>query len=201
MTLGGTSLSAPVVAAMWALAGGAQNVDYPALTLYGHLQSAPATYDVRTGGNGACGSLSPTGCRSFYGTNPNDFWQANVDCGFRPNDTVNVGQCYARPGYDGPSGVGAPKGLKTFRALAPTVSLSAPASAAVGDSVPVTGSATDPFPGGTVSGYSWTFGDGATAVGASSEHVYSSPGTYTVTLTVTDSYGVTGAASQTVTVS
>jgi len=49
--------------------------------------------------------------------------------------------------------------------------------------------------------YRWDFGDGATATGASPTHVYSSPGNYTVRLTVTDSTGLTGFASSTVNVS
>jgi 6-phosphogluconolactonase (cycloisomerase 2 family) len=43
----------------------------------------------------------------------------------------------------------------------------------------------------TVVGYDWSFGDGTSAqnAGATPTHVYSAPGNYTVTLTVTDSAG------------
>ena len=46
-------------------------------------------------------------------------------------------------------------------------------------------------PEATVASYSWSFGDGTSAqsAGATPTHVYSSPGNYTVTLTVTDSAG------------
>ncbi|WP_461170385.1 PKD domain-containing protein [Arthrobacter sp. Z1-15] len=39
---------------------------------------------------------------------------------------------------------------------------------------------------GTISSYTWDFGDGAAGSGATSGHAYRAPGTYTVTLTVTD---------------
>jgi hypothetical protein len=200
-TVGGTSLASPVVAGMWALAGGAQNVDYPALTLYGHARSAPATFDVRVGGNGACGTADLVACKSSFAMTPNAYWHANVDCGFHPNDTVNTGQCYAQKGYDGPSGVGAPKGLGTFAAMAPSASISAPSSVAAGSRAVFTGSASDPFPRGSIASYSWDFGDGHTAVGASVRHTYSRGGKFTVTLKVTDRYGVVGKTTATVTVS
>lgn len=201
-TVGGTSLASPVVAAMWALAGGAQNLDYPALTLYGHLKSAPATYDVQVGGNGACDTSNPLACKSFYGGNtPNGYWGMNVDCGFSPNDTVNTGQCYAQKGYDGPSGVGAPRGLATFTAMAPVASLSGPSAVLLGSDAVFAGAATDPFPGGSISSYSWTFGDGGAAAGSTAHHTYAHAGTFTVSLKVTDAYGVASTKTKLVTVS
>jgi len=56
-------------------------------------------------------------------------------------------------------------------------------------------------PDGTVASYAWTFGDGATATGATPTHAYASPGTYTVALTVTDNLGATGTASTSATIS
>ena len=51
---------------------------------------------------------------------------------------------------------------------------------------------------GSVVGYSWNFGDGATATGATAKHTYTAGGKYSVTLTVTDDDGATGKLSQNV---
>src|SRR6185295_16032634 len=45
---------------------------------------------------------------------------------------------------------------------------------------------------GTIVGYAWSFGDGATATGPTPAHAYAQPGTYTATLTVTDDHGAVG---------
>jgi PKD repeat protein len=62
-----------------------------------------------------------------------------------------------------------------------------------------TNSSTDS--GGTITSYSWNFGDGSSATTASPSHNYTAAGTYTVTLTVTDSNGASNAKTQSVTVS
>jgi hypothetical protein len=51
-------------------------------------------------------------------------------------------------------------------------------------------------PDGTIVAYAWNFGDGGTSTAANPSHTYSSVGTFTATLTVTDSTGAT--ASDTV---
>jgi YD repeat-containing protein len=56
-------------------------------------------------------------------------------------------------------------------------------------------------PDGSITSYSWNFGDGGTGTGASLTHAYASPGTYTVTLTVTDNLGAQGSATTTATIS
>lgn len=49
---------------------------------------------------------------------------------------------------------------------------------------------------GTITSWAWAFGDGTTATGAQPSHVYAAPGTYQVTLTVTDENGGTGTTTQ-----
>lgn len=50
-------------------------------------------------------------------------------------------------------------------------------------------------PDGILTGYAWAFGDGSTGSGPTVSHTYSSPGSYTAVLTVTDDRGATDSAS------
>jgi PKD repeat protein len=56
-------------------------------------------------------------------------------------------------------------------------------------------------PDGTISSWSWSFGDGTSGTGAVISHVYTTPGmTHTATLTVRDSGGAPGTTSRTIVV-
>lgn len=54
--------------------------------------------------------------------------------------------------------------------------------------------------GATIASYAWQFGDGTSGTGVSPTHVYAQAGTYAVTLTVTDSRGLSSAVTEDVTV-
>jgi hypothetical protein len=108
--IGGTSVASPIIASIFALAGGAQGVAYPAQLLYENLQQNPASlHDVTVGSNGEClkkfhKNTGVSGCTSAE--------DAQNSC---PGRLI----CLAAPGYDGPSGVGTPNGLSAFRPPVP----------------------------------------------------------------------------------
>src|SRR5207237_9705216 len=52
---------------------------------------------------------------------------------------------------------------------------------------------------GTITGYSWNFGDGTTASGTATSHIYP-VGSFTATLSVTDNLNTVGSVSVTITV-
>jgi len=78
--VGGTSLSSPLVAAVYALAGGLPEKTSAASGLYGFLGNSTVLHDVTSGSNGTCSTT----------------------------------MCKGAVGYDGPTGVGTPKGIGAF---------------------------------------------------------------------------------------
>jgi hypothetical protein len=84
MVFGGTSASAPIVAAMYALGTAVGTYAYPAQKAY---QSTGALYDVTSGSNGRC---------------------------TRGKTTTGAYLCSGSAGYDGPSGLGTPNGVGAF---------------------------------------------------------------------------------------
>jgi hypothetical protein len=96
--IGGTSASTPMIAAMFALAGGSHGVEYPAQTLYSHLGSA-ALHDITEGSTGKCRGEYSAGCSGS--TSPLSL----TDCG------QGAWVCNTTVGYDGPTGVGTPNGI------------------------------------------------------------------------------------------
>jgi hypothetical protein len=115
VTIGGTSVASPVIAATFALAGGAakntkgETVKYPAQTLYENLAADPgALHDVVSGSNGACAN----GFNEHTGLSECSLAEEDASC-------LAKAICLARPGYDGPTGVGTPDGIAAFQAPVP----------------------------------------------------------------------------------
>ena len=76
----------------------------------------------------------------------------------------------------------------------------APSSAATGVPVKFNSSSSDPDSGITLSSFAFAFGDGGTAASSTATHVFSRPGTYSVTLTVTNSLTLQSIVSHTITI-
>jgi hypothetical protein len=194
-TVGGTSLSSPVVAAMWALAGGAHKVAYPALTLYGNAKKHRVRlHDVTAGGNGFCDGARPKVCRKEFRppTSPNRVGLGLLDCGFKPDSNkvlTHNHQCEAAKGYDGPSGIGTPNGLGAFSPLSPSAKFRIP-KLHKGHKAKFRAKTRDPFPGGGIAKFRWSFGDGSHSKKAHPLHAYSKAKAYTIKLTITDVFGL-----------
>jgi hypothetical protein len=142
--IGGTSVASPIVASVFALAGGAHGVEYPARTLYENAAAiTPHLHDVSVGSNGECKRPFGEGA----GTSGCTTAEQASSCSARRI-------CLAGAGYDGPSGVGTPAGTAAFQL--PGHSTEGPAEA---ESTKATGSAGG---GG---------GAGAAAAGASGQPV------------------------------
>ncbi|HMD52594.1 MAG TPA: S8 family serine peptidase [Solirubrobacteraceae bacterium] len=102
-TFGGTSLAAPLIAGVFALAGGAHGVAYPAETLYENEVGLPGSlHDITTGSNGEC--HKPISEGAFTCT-------ASEEAKSCKQELI----CLAAPGYDGPTGVGTPDGVEAFK--------------------------------------------------------------------------------------
>lgn len=90
----------------------------------------------------------------------------------------------------GSGGGGAPTSVFTFSPTAPSVN----------QTVFFNGTASTTPVGTTLTSYAWDFGDGTSASGATPTHSYAAAGVYVVRLTVSNSAGQTGTATQNVTV-
>lgn len=102
---GGTSVASPIIAATFALAGGAHGVAYPARTLYENEATAPSTlHDVIKGSNAEC-------------TKPFESKHGASGCPAPSEEAASCLQkaiCLAGSGYDGPTGLGTPDGIGAF---------------------------------------------------------------------------------------
>jgi PKD repeat protein len=98
-------------------------------------------------------------------------------------------------------GAGSGGGSNAAPALKPPVAnAGGPYTGTVGTAVSFSGAASSD-PQGEALTYAWNFGDNATGTGVSPGHAYATTGTYTVSLTVTDTSNLTNSATSKVTIS
>jgi PKD domain len=216
ITVGGTSLSSPLVSAMFALAGGSGGAAYPARSIYENVSLRPTSaYDVTDGGNGFCAGDTTTSCGNFVfdtfaggHTSPNALGAGLVDCSFPRNGSdpssppAASPECNATTGYDGPTGVGTPNGVRLLTSTSPAVSLSRPATIRLHHPETFTAHATELVSGQHISEVAFTWGDGHTSngTGLTRTHTYTKRGHYVVVLVVTDSLGQQSVTHTSVTV-
>jgi hypothetical protein len=203
LTVGGTSLSAPVTAALFALAGGSGGSAWPAASLYINSALHPTRlFDVTSGGTGFCGGAITSDCMDQALTqsqgatnNPNDLTTGSLlDCSFPASGFLAAApprssECDAVTGYDGPSGVGAPHGLGLFHPTSPSASIVRPTVITHRVSAAFTAHVIESIADAHPTTYAWKWGDGTTAASttATAQHTYHAAGRYTITLTVSDS--------------
>jgi PKD repeat protein len=76
----------------------------------------------------------------------------------------------------------------------PTANAGGPYSGSIGSPIVFNGSGSSD-PQGQVLTYAWSFGDGGAATGVSPTHIYTQPGTFYATLTVTNTSGISATAT------
>ncbi len=82
----------------------------------------------------------------------------------------------------------------------PLAVISGPAQALSGEQLTFSGTNSSAAPGRSLVNYTWDFGNGTTAQGIEVTVIYQAPGTFQVTLVVTDDTGLQGQARQQVTI-
>ena len=207
-TFGGTSLAAPVVAALYALAGGSGGSAYPAASMYvNSTYRRSSVFDVVAGGNGFCAGDTVANCSASAftistevslssTTNPNGIGVGQVECSYPRSGAQRTpaklsSECNAVPGFDGASGLGAPASPTMFLPTSPHVGLTLPTSRVrTGATARIGVRIIHRLPKTSVSSVTWSFGDGTSVrakTGATVSHRYKRAGTYRVSVSVVDS--------------
>jgi len=142
-----------------------------------------------------------------------DYRTAKIIGGIYNNNTYNIAPEEGTNEYGGSEYYKFPKyfeisGAPSFTAITPNANPTADYAYVTngGNSILFNGvlsADTDPGvtttgQGNGIAGYVWNFGDGTTGYGMDPVHTYSTPGTYSVVLTVYDSQGKTGTATRNV---
>lgn len=172
---------------------------------------------------------TPIASFSFSPTAPTSFTPVNFDASSSRDDDgvivsydwrfgdgatgsgVRTSHAYTAPGQyeatltvtdDRNSRASVTKTVTVSASPAPTADFScSPANPAPRQEVTCNASASKAAPGRTIVAYDWDMGNGRTRTGVQVTTSYDPPGTYTITLTVTDDVGLKGTASKTIAVS
>jgi PKD repeat protein len=156
----------------------------------------PLPYSAGTGGwwdaNTTNGGEIGDQCNFVFGTSIGSTSSGTYD------ELINANPYYVQTEWSNAS----TSCVMNYGATAPTAAFTyTPGSPTALDPVSFNSSGShDNNTGGSITGYTWDFGDGGSSSSANPSHTYSSAGTYTVKLTVQDSAGLTNSQTQTVTV-
>jgi DNA-binding beta-propeller fold protein YncE len=151
------------------------------------LASIPGSTFSTGGTNGKSLALTPDGSRIYVSNQVSD----NIS-GFNVNPTT--GALTLIPGLPQSLPAGADADLESIVITPnqpPTAAFSPTTLAPAGRPSSYSAAASSDSDGGTVARYDWDFGDGSSLPdgGPTPQHTYAQPGTYNVTLTVTDNEG------------
>ena len=129
-----------------------------------------------------------------------DFGDGNLGSGVTTNHPYATSGTYTVTLTVTDNGTAADTATRTVLVnTAPQAAFTATPSTAVNPGVPFAFDATaSTDPDGSISSYSWDFGDGNLGSGVAANHPYLAPGPYTVTLTVTDNGTLNDTATRTV---
>ncbi len=189
---GAYSVTLVVTDANGASATAAQQVNIQ--QLIARFTESATTVPTFTPINFDASTSSSTGIITSYSW---DFGDSNTGLG------VTISHSYSAAGNytvtlvvrDNHALVSSANALKIIIDRAPTAAFTfSPTSPLAGQSVSFDASSSSDSDG-FISNYLWNFGDSTTGSGVSTSHVYTSPGSYAILLTVTDNSGSTGTAS------
>jgi hypothetical protein len=134
-------------------------------------------------GASACGLVGTTSATHMY---------ANTGNAMSETFTITVNATNS-------GGTGQGTNMETVNDRPPIAVIAGPSTATTGQIVTFDGSgSTDPD--GTITNFSWSFGDGTSGAGAIVTHTYTTVNTFVVTLTVTDNSGKTNSTTHSITV-
>lgn len=132
-----------------------------------------------------------------------DFGDGNTGTGVTPSHTYMMNGNYTVSltvtDDAGDSGTATTTTAIGLGNIPPASNPNGPYSGTVGNAVMFDGTASSD-PDGNIVSYNWDFGDGNVGSGQTPGHIYTTPGTYNVTLTVTDNAGATDSAMTTATI-